>query len=292
MIRSMTGFGHGEALEDSKRITVEIKAVNHKYLDVNIKMPKMFNAFEAYLRGLLKEYAQRGKVDIYISYENFAEAEEEVIYNENLAKQYADYINKMQDELDLDGDISIRDMLCCRDVFTMKSKDADEEELKRILTKAFKTACENFVDARNIEGENLKKDLLEKLDIMSGYVDFIEKESPNIITEYKTKLREKIADLLGDNNVDETRIAQEVTIFADKVCVDEEIVRLKSHIDTMKNEINKGGFVGRKLDFVAQEMNREANTTLSKSSDINITNTGIELRTLIEKIREQIQNIE
>ena len=174
----------------------------------------------------------------------------------------------------------------------MKSKDADEEELKRILTKAFKTACENFVDARNIEGENLKKDLLEKLDIMSGYVDFIEKESPNIITEYKTKLREKIADLLGDNNVDETRIAQEVTIFADKVCVDEEIVRLKSHIDTMKNEINKGGFVGRKLDFVAQEMNREANTTLSKSSDINITNTGIELRTLIEKIREQIQNIE
>ena len=252
----------------------------------------MFNAFEAYLRGLLKEYAQRGKVDIYISYENFAEAEEEVIYNENLAKQYADYINKMQDELDLDGDISIRDMLCCRDVFTMKSKDADEEELKRILTKAFKTACENFVDARNIEGENLKKDLLEKLDIMSGYVDFIEKESPNIITEYKTKLREKIADLLGDNNVDETRIAQEVTIFADKVCVDEEIVRLKSHIDTMKNEINKGGFVGRKLDFVAQEMNREANTTLSKSSDINITNTGIELRTLIEKIREQIQNIE
>ncbi|MBQ9342531.1 MAG: YicC family protein, partial [Lachnospiraceae bacterium] len=178
------------------------------------------------------------------------------------------------------------------EVFTMEELEVDEDALFSELSVVIEDACKKFVEAREVEGEKLKEDLLVKLDEMKGYVDFIEKRSPQIIEEYKNKLVEKIEMLLGDNKIDESRIAQEVTIYADKVCVDEEIVRLKSHIDAMRSALLSGDSVGRKLDFIAQEMNREANTTLSKSTDLEITNIGIELKTLIEKIREQIQNIE
>lgn len=292
MIKSMTGFGRYEYADASRKITVEVKSVNYRYLDVNIKMPKKLNFFESAIRTLLKEYIERGKVDIYITYEDFTENNLSLQYNKALAGEYLKYLNQMAEEFGLENDISVSTLSRYPEVFAMEEQPVDEEELWSSLEKALRGAFEPFVESRVREGENLKKDLCEKLDNMVSYVDFIEERSPQIIVEYRARLEEKLRELLADNQLDDSRIAQEVTIFADKICVDEETVRLKSHILSMKDSLNAGGSVGRKLDFLAQEMNREANTILSKSNDLKISDTGISLKTDIEKVREQIQNIE
>lgn len=292
MIKSMTGFGRYEYADASRKITVEVKAVNHRYLDVNIKMPKKLNFFESAIRTLLKEYIERGKVDIYITYEDFTENNLSLQYNKALAGEYLKYLNQMAEEFGLENDIRVSTLSRYPEVFAMEEQPVDEDELWSSLEKALRGAFEPFVESRVREGENLKKDLCEKLDNMVSYVDFIEERSPQIIVEYRARLEEKLRELLADNQLDDSRIAQEVTIFADKICVDEETVRLKSHILSMKDSLNAGGSVGRKLDFLAQEMNREANTILSKSNDLKISDTGISLKTDIEKVREQIQNIE
>ena len=292
MIKSMTGFGRYEYADASRKITVEVKSVNHRYLDVNIKMPKKLNFFESAIRTLLKEYIERGKVDIYITYEDFTENNLSLQYNKALAGEYLKYLNQMAEEFGLENDIRVSTLSRYPEVFAMEEQPVDEDELWSSLEKALRGAFEPFVESRVREGENLKKDLCEKLDNMVSYVDFIEERSPQIIIEYRARLEEKLRELLADNQLDDSRIAQEVTIFADKICVDEETVRLKSHILSMKDSLNAGGSVGRKLDFLAQEMNREANTILSKSNDLKISDTGISLKTDIEKVREQIQNIE
>ena len=292
MIKSMTGFGRYEYADASRKITVEVKSVNPRYLDVNIKMPKKLNFFESAIRTLLKEYIERGKVDIYITYEDFTENNLSLQYNKALAGEYLKYLNQMAEEFGLENDIRVSTLSRYPEVFAMEEQPVDEEELWSSLEKALRGAFEPFVESRVREGENLKKDLCEKLDNMVSYVDFIEERSQQIIVEYRARLEEKLRELLADNQLDDSRIAQEVTIFADKICVDEETVRLKSHILSMKDSLNAGGSVGRKLDFLAQEMNREANTILSKSNDLKISDTGISLKTDIEKVREQIQNIE
>ncbi|WP_455722121.1 YicC/YloC family endoribonuclease [Agathobacter sp.] len=292
MIKSMTGFGRCEYADESRKFTVEVKSVNHRYLDVNIKMPKKLNFFESSIRTLLKEYIERGKVDIYITYEDFTENNYALQYNSALAAQYLKYLNQMADEFGLENDIRVSTLSRYPDVFVMEEQAIDEEELWSGLEKALRGAFEPFVESRVREGENLKNDLCEKLDNMVSYVDFIEERSPEIMRDYRTRLEEKLRELLGDNQLDDARIAQEVTIFADKICVDEETVRLRSHILSVKDTLNAGGSVGRKLDFLAQEMNREANTILSKSNDLKISDIGISLKTDIEKVREQIQNIE
>ncbi len=292
MIKSMTGFGRCEYADESRKFTVEVKSVNHRYLDVNIKMPKKLNFFESSIRTLLKEYIERGKVDIYITYEDFTENNFALQYNSALAAQYLKYLNQMADEFGLENDIRVSTLSRYPDVFVMEEQAIDEEELWSGLEKALRGAFEPFVESRVREGENLKNDLCEKLDNMVSYVDFIEERSPEIMRDYRTRLEEKLRELLGDNQLDDARIAQEVTIFADKICVDEETVRLRSHILSVKDTLNAGGSVGRKLDFLAQEMNREANTILSKSNDLKISDIGISLKTDIEKVREQIQNIE
>ena len=292
MIKSMTGFGRCEYADESRKFTVEVKSVNHRYLDVNIKMPKKLNFFESSIRTLLKEYIERGKVDIYITYEDFTENNFALQYNSALAAQYLKYLNQMADEFELENDIRVSTLSRYPDVFVMEEQAIDEEELWSGLEKALRGAFEPFVESRVREGENLKNDLCEKLDNMVSYVDFIEERSPEIMRDYRTRLEEKLRELLGDNQLDDVRIAQEVTIFADKICVDEETVRLRSHILSVKDTLNAGGSVGRKLDFLAQEMNREANTILSKSNDLKISDIGISLKTIIEKVREQIQNIE
>ena len=292
MIKSMTGFGRYEYADASRKIIVEVKSVNHRYLDVNIKMPKKLNFFESAIRTLLKEYIERGKVDIYITYEDFTENNLSLQYNKALAGEYLKYLNQMAEEFGLENDIRVSTLSRYPEVFAMEEQPVDEDELWSSLEKALRGAFEPFVESRVREGENLKKDLCEKLDNMVSYVDFIEERSPQIIIEYRARLEEKLRELLADNQLDDSRIAQEVTIFADKICVDEETVRLKSHILSMKDSLNAGGSVGRKLDFLAQEMNREANTILSKSNDLKISDTGISLKTDIEKVREQIQNIE
>ncbi len=292
MIKSMTGFGRCEITENDRKFTVEMKSVNHRYLDVNIKMPKKLNFFESAIRGELKNYISRGKVDVFITYEDFTENNTTIRYNKEVATEYLKYLREMAQEFDLDDDIRVSTLSRYPEVFTMEEQTMDEEELWKGLQKAIKGAAENFVQTRITEGENLRNDLIQKLDNMLSLVDFITERSPQIIKEYREKLMVKIQDILGSVQVDENRLLTEVTIFADKVCVDEELVRLRSHIETTKKTLLEGGSIGRKLDFIAQEMNREANTTLSKSNDLDISNCAIELKTEIEKVREQIQNIE
>ena len=292
MIKSMTGFGRCEVQEAERKITVEMKSVNHRYLDVNIKMPKKLNFFEAAIRSELKNYIQRGKVDLFITYEDFTETNVCVKYNKELAAEYMTYLNQMAEDFSLDNDVRVSTLSRYPEILTMEEQTIDEEKLWQLLDKAIKGASEGFVETRIKEGEHLRDDLLLKLDGMLAHVDFITERSPQIIAEYKKKLEDKVKELLDDTKVDENRLLMEVTIFADRVCVDEELVRLRSHIETTKETLLQGGSIGRKLDFIAQEMNREANTILSKSNDLEISNRAIELKTEIEKVREQIQNIE
>lgn len=292
MIKSMTGFGRCEYADEERKFTVEMKAVNHRYLDVNIKMPKKLNFFESAIRSLLKEYMERGKVDIFISYEDFTEDNFALKYNETLAAEYLKHLNSMAQKFGLENDIRVSTLSRYPEVFTMEEQGIDEKALWAGLEKALRGAAEQFVESRIKEGRHLKKDLCQKLDAMLSYVDFIEERSPVIMKDYKERLEAKVAELLGDRQMDDGRIATEVTIFADKICVDEETVRLRSHIKSTKETLEAGGSVGRKLDFIAQEMNREANTILSKANDLEISDTGINLKTDIEKVREQIQNIE
>ena len=292
MIKSMTGFGRCEAVTDECKISVEIKAVNHRYLDLSIKMPKKFNYFEAAMRTLLKDYIQRGKVDVFITYEDYTEDQVSLKYNSTLAAEYMKNFEKMAEQFGLEDDVTVSMLSRCPEVLTMEQVPDDEEHLWEILSEALKEAAVRFVESREIEGEHLKKDLLGKLDYMETLVDFIEERSPQILTEYRNRLEDKVKELLSNTAMEESRIAAEVTIYADKICVDEETVRLRSHIHNTRNGLLSGESVGRKLDFIAQEMNREANTILSKSTDLSISDKAIALKTEIEKVREQIQNIE
>ena len=295
MVCSMTGFGRCEVTEGERKYTVELKSVNNRYLDINIKMPKKFNAFEADIRAELKKYMKRGKVDVFISYEDFSESDSKVKYNKAIAEEYLTYIREMAGDFGLDDDIRVSTLSRFPEVFTMEEEELDEKEVWSGIKKALDGAGEQFLGSREKEGKFLTDDLTEKLDTMLSNVEYIEKRSPEIISEYKGKLREKIQDLLDDKQIDESRLAMEVTLYADKVCVDEELTRLRSHIQATKDTLIKGDDkdgIGRKLDFLAQEMNREANTILSKSTDLKISDTGIALKTDIEKVREQIQNIE
>lgn len=292
MIKSMTGFGRCESSKGERKFTVELKGVNHRYLDVNIRMPKKLNYFESAIRTLLKKYAQRGKVDIFITYEDTSQAQVSLKYNEKLAGEYMSYFRKMAEEFSLENDVKVSALAKCPEVLTMEEQPADEEELWAGLGEALTQAFEQFAETRLVEGENLKKDILLKLDGMLELVAAVEKRSPEILAEYRKRLEEKVEELLGDAQIEESRIASEVILFADKICTDEEVVRLKSHIKSMRDALSSETGIGRKLDFIAQEMNREANTILSKANDLEISDYAISLKTEIEKVREQIQNIE
>lgn len=265
MIKSMTGFGRCEISAGERKFTVEMKSVNHRYLDANIRMPKKLNFFETAIRNLLKQRVQRGKVDIFISYEDFSEGQVALKYNSALAAEYLSYMKQMEDEFGLENDIRVSALSRYPEVLTMEEQVVDEDELWNGLKQALEGAIVQFVETRSQEGERLEQDITEKLD--------------------------GLLELVGQ--IEESRIAAEVVLFADKICTDEEVVRLKSHIVHMKETLksNENG-IGRKLDFIAQEMNREANTILSKANDLEVSNIGISLKTEIEKVREQIQNIE
>ena len=293
MIKSMTGFGRCEVMEGERKFTVEMKGVNHRYLDVNIRMPKKLNFFETAIRSLLKQSIQRGKVDIFISYEDFTENQMSLKYNESLAQEYMDCFGRMKEQFSLENDIRVSTLSRCPEVLTMEEQVIDEEELWNGLKKALEGAIGQFVETRTLEGSNLKKDIIEKLDGLLDLVGYIEERTPKIVAEYREKLEAKVRELLEDIQIEESRIAAEVVIFADKICTDEEVVRLRSHIIHMKETLqSEEAGIGRKLDFIAQEMNREANTILSKSTDLSISDKAIALKTEIEKVREQIQNIE
>ncbi len=292
MLKSMTGFGRCEIAKVERKITVEMKAVNHRYCDLTIKMPKKLNFFEAGIRNLLKQYIGRGKVDVFITYEDYTENNVCVKYNADLAREYYTNLEKISKEFDLENDVRVSVLSRYPEVLTLEEQTIDEKALWELVEEAVRTAAGKFVETRIAEGENLKRDIIAKLDHMLRLVEYIETRSPEIVTEYRNKLLAKVAELLGDTKIDESVLATEVTIFADKICVDEETVRLRSHVLNMKDTLNESDNIGRKLDFIAQEMNREANTILSKASDLEVTNKAIDLKTEIEKVREQIQNIE
>lgn len=292
MIKSMTGFGRSEISEGQRKISVEMKSVNHRYLEAGIKMPKKLNIFEARIRDLLKKYVQRGKIDIFISYEDLSENKVNLKYNSDIATEYMNIFRQMAEQFHMANDVSIGALSRYPEVIAMEEAQPDEEEVWHFIERAISEACEKFVQTRVIEGENLKSDLLKKLDHMEHLIAFIETRSPEIMKEYRNKLENKVKELLSDTTIDEVRIATEVIIYADKICVDEETVRLRSHIAHARQCLEEEGGIGRKMDFIAQEMNREANTILSKANDIDISNHAIDLKTEIEKVREQIQNIE
>lgn len=292
MLRSMTGFGRYEVSSGDRKVTVEMKSVNHRYLELGIKLPRKLNFLEGTVRTEMKRYVDRGKVDVFITYENLGEGDACIRYNSMLAREYYECYKQISSELGLENDVKTSYIMRSPDVVTIENGQDDEEIIESLVVRAIGGAAEKLIESRTEEGERLKVDLLAKLDSMIENVAFIKDKSPIIVSEYKEKITSKIHELLEDNQIDESRIAQEVTIFADKVCVDEELVRLDSHIKAMRDDLNKGGTIGRRLDFIAQEMNREANTTLSKTTDAEISECAIALKTDIEKVREQIQNIE
>lgn len=292
MIRSMTGFGRCELSDNNRKITVEIKSVNHRYLDLNIKLPKKLNYFEAEIRNQLKRYAQRGKLDVFISYEDFSGPALTVQYNPEIAREYLQCLRNMEQEFGLANDISASTLSRYPEVFTMHEQTPDEDEILHMLEKAVDGACEGFVETRMREGTNLRHNLEEKLNGMAENVRKVEERAPKIMEEYRRKLDEHIREILSDRQIDENRLATEIVLYADKICTDEETVRLKSHIESMLEALDTDDGIGRKMDFIAQEMNREANTILSKANDLETADIAIDLKTEIEKIREQIQNIE
>ena len=292
MIRSMTGFWRFEFAGESHKIIVEMKSVNHRYLDLSIKMPKIFNCFETAIRSLVKEQLQRGKVDMYISYETESDDQTVLCYHEDIARVYMVHMAQMADTFNLENNLTLTELARMPEVFTMEQRDTDAKELWPDVEQAVRQACVAMVQARQTEGEQLKKDLLLKLDHMDMLVDMVTDRAPVMVQEYRIRLTEKVKEFIEASVIDENRIAAEVTLYADKICVDEEMVRLRTHISHMKEALCTGGSVGRKLDFLAQEMNREANTTLSKINDVTLADVAIDMKTEIEKIREQVQNIE
>lgn len=292
MIKSMTGFGRAESVTKDRKIVIEMKSVNHRYCDMNIKMPKKFNFFEASIRNHLKTYIGRGKIDIFITYEDYRESNVCVKYNQEIAAEYVKYLQQMAENFQLKSDLSSVALSRFPEVMTLEEQTVDEEELWKEIATILDEAATQFVESRTKEGETLRTDLISKLDSMLDMVDYIEKTSPSLVDDYRNRLEAKVQELLESTAVDESRILTEVTIYADKICVDEETVRLRSHIENTKAILLEGGNVGRKLDFIAQEMNREANTILSKANSLDISNKAIDLKTEIEKVREQIQNIE
>ncbi len=292
MIKSMTGFGRYELSENGKKITVEMKSVNHRYCEMSFRIPKKLNFFESTIRSIIKQYANRGKIDVFLTYEEEKEDVSGIRYNRDIAAAYVGYIREMAEDFGLSPDISASSLARMQDVIVNEESRSEEEELEGLVEKAVRGACEKFIQTRITEGEHLKEDICQKLDGLLEGVSFIEKRSPQIIEEYRAKLNAKIQEVLGDTKIDQSVLATELVLFADKICVDEETVRLRAHIKNMKETLNVADNVGRKLDFIAQEMNRESNTILSKANDMEVSNIAINLKTEIEKIREQIQNIE
>ncbi|EFU76590.1 TIGR00255 family protein [Lachnoanaerobaculum saburreum DSM 3986] len=292
LIKSMTGFGRAEEITDNYKLSVEIKSVNHRYLDLNIKMPRRFFPFEADIRNIVKEYVSRGKVDLFINYLDFKDKAGGVYLNKNIVEKYLDIGLELCKEYKIVDDLKVSHLLQLPDVISIDEPELDEDEIKSRLFTVLKKACKVFLSTREAEGEKLFTDMSSKLKVLADTTENIDKRYPEVLEEYKAKLTLKVNELLSGASIEENRIATEVTLFADKIGIDEEVVRLFSHIKAMNDEMKLDTGIGRKLDFLAQEMNREANTILSKSTDLNIADYAIILKTEIEKIREQIQNIE
>ena len=294
-MKSMTGYGRGEAVLYNRRFTVEIKSVNHRYNDINIKLPRMLFSFEDRIKSLLAKEISRGKTDVYIHLDSFSADDIKININEALADAYVKTISGLRGKYDLCDDLSLSLLVKYPDIISVEKRTDDDENLNQMwetLQLALAAALSQFMGMRSAEGEALKRDLLVKRDVVSSLVSMIKERAPIIARDYEQRLRTKVEEAMANVNYDEARLIQEVTIFADRSCIDEELTRLESHLSQMGSIVEETETIGKKLDFLVQEINREVNTIGSKSNDIEITKIAIQLKNEVEKIREQVQNIE
>ncbi len=293
MVKSMTSFGRSSSEEGQKRIfTVEMKSVNNRYLDINIRMPKALISLEEEVRKMISSSLSRGKVDVFINLKNYSQNEGTPKVDLKLAEDYLNCLKEIEENFGLKNDVSVMQLARFPEVITVVQEEEKIEEVFEELKPLISKSIEMMINMRSVEGEKLKEDILDKISIIENLVKEIEKVADTVPKVYKIKLEERLSELLNGADIDQNRLATEVCIFADKATVDEEITRLGSHISQIRKTLSLGEPIGRKLDFIIQEMNRETNTIGSKSSDIHMTNLVIDIKNLIEKIREQVQNIE
>lgn len=291
MIRSMTGFGHGEYEKEGRNYVVEIKSVNHKYSDINVKLPRFMNAIEDDIRKRISSSISRGKIDVYVSFDNYGTSGTKIRINKELAKQYLSELRDLADETGLEYNINLIDVSKLPEILKLDD-DEDENLILNEVMIAVDEALNKFISMREIEGEKLVEDIRERLGDIEKLVDEITSYSTTLVDEYIEKLHTRVQELMGDQTVDENRLNQEIVIFSDKSSIEEELTRLKSHISQLYTLLSQESPIGKKIDFLIQEMNRETNTIGSKANSLDITNRVIEIKTEIENIREQIQNIE
>ena len=292
MIRSMTGYGKGSLNLEGREYQIEIKSVNHRYLDINIKMPRTLSYLEETVKKQISEKIKRGKIDVFITFENNSQEGRNIKINKELAKIYINQLKELAQEENIASNIEVIDIAKFPDILTIKT-DEEDEKIKNEIIQATKEATDKIVEMKSIEGQKIAQDLLARIEKIENKIEEISKKSTGLIEEYVVKLEKRIKEILKTEEVDKTRLAQEVVIYADKCSVEEEITRLKSHIYQFKNLIaDNNETIGKKLDFIIQEMNRETNTIGSKANNLEITNGVIDIKTELEDIREQIQNIE
>ncbi|SNR90963.1 TIGR00255 family protein [Anaerovirgula multivorans] len=293
MLISMTGFGRSEVQKEYKQFNIELKTVNHRYMDISIKMPRSFAFLEDNIRQVVKNYIKRGRIEIYINYKNIGESDVKVSTDMALAHQYISALEEIHNSFKIEKDIAVSTIARFPDVLQLEKAEEDEEIIWNLLNEGLIDALNNLSGMRQVEGLKLKEDLLHRLETLVLLIKKIEVRSPEIVLEHKERLNKRIKELLdGESDVDESRIALEVALFADRSNITEEIVRLNSHISQFKKSMKQEEAVGRKLDFIIQEMNREINTIGSKANDLTISNIVVDVKSELEKIREQIQNIE
>ncbi len=292
MIKSMTGFGRGHKVLNGRDITVEIRAVNHRYYEFSARLPRSLGYIEDKLKSMLQGRINRGKVEVSVLVCNVAAADEKITINKEIVRDYVEALRSVKDEFGLQDDLSLSNILRIPDAFTVVKEETDEEQLWEDVKSAAEEALEHFIAMREAEGERMKQDVMSRLDRIEEWVGIVEQRSPMIVEEYRRKLYDKMCEVLESTSIDENRILMEAGIFSEKTAVDEETVRLRSHIAQFRTMLESGEPVGRKLDFLVQEMNRETNTIGSKVQDIEVTRIVVDQKSEIEKIREQIQNIE
>lgn len=292
MIRSMTGYGSAEEILGGRNIRVEIKSVNHRYFEYTARVPRSCGFLEDRLKRLLSGAISRGKVEVGVTIQTVEGVDEEISINRDVVKNYVEALRSVKNEFDLTDDLSLSSIAKLPDVFTVVKAETDEEALWSDIESVAKKALAAFVEGREAEGERLKADVLQKIAFIEEKVSFIEERSPETVKEYRARLYDKMREVLENNQIDEGRILQEAAVYADKVAVDEETVRLRSHMQELRKTLDKSEPIGKSLDFRIQEVNRETNTIGSKCSDAVVADTVIEMKNTIEKIREQIQNIE
>lgn len=292
MVTSMTGFGRDKQTVAEYDITVEIKSVNHRYFEFSSRLPRAYQFMDEKLKSFCHDKISRGKVEVSVMVEDHSEDAVELEVNKQYADAYIKALHELAEEYGLKDDITVRSFIGNNDIFVARRKEADEELISNAILQVASAAVEKFVAMRAVEGERLKNDVTSRSEQILKYVAFVEERSPETVKEYRERIEQKIRDLIGDTQVDEQRLLTETAIFADKIAVAEETVRLRSHIRQLCSLLENGGAIGRKLDFIVQEMNREANTIGSKAQDLDIARTVVDIKSEIEKIREQIQNIE